>query len=186
MQELPRVIKTDRLILRPFTSDDYLDVFQYASDPEVTRYMDWPTHSSGEVSTKWIQETLDEWDERQSFTWGITTEQSAGRIVGAIGCTKLSFKVSFGYVLAKDHWGKGIASEAAIELVDMLSKIGGVRRIWATCDCDNPASARVLSKSGCTREGILHNWSIRPNLPGAPARDSYVYAKSLETDHGER
>jgi [ribosomal protein S5]-alanine N-acetyltransferase len=180
MQNLPRLIRTDRLIFRPFAPDDYLDVFEYASDPEVTRYMDWPTHASEEVSAAWIEETLAEWDQRQSFTWGVTTEHSSGRIVGAIGCTELSFKVSFGYVLSRAHWGKGIATEAATAVVATLGKVDGVRRIWATCDCENPASARVLSKSGCTLEGTLRNWSIRPNLPGAPVRDSYVYAKSVD------
>jgi len=180
VQNLPKFIETDRLILRPLTLDDSENVFRYASDPDVTRYMDWSTHLSMETSREWIQLTLDQWNDQQEYTWGITFKQNWNNIVGAIGCSEMAFKVSFGYVLDKKHWGKGIATEASKTLVDGLSRIEGVRRIWATCDCENTASANVLSKSGCVREGILHNWLIRPNLPGAPPRDDYVYAKTVD------
>jgi ribosomal-protein-alanine N-acetyltransferase len=142
--------------------------------------MDWPTHQSIETSLEWIQLTLDQWNHKQEYTWGITLKTGGDNIVGAIGCSELTFKVSFGYVLDKEYWGKGIATEAATVLVEKLSTIEGVRRIWATCDCANAASARVLLKSGCIREGILHNWLIRPNLPGAPPRDNYVFAKTVD------
>lgn len=181
VKELPRVIETDRLILRPFTLDDSEGVFEYASDPEVTRFMDWPTHQVIDTSRDWIPFTLDQWDSGEEYTWGITLKVSGANVIGAIGCSELNFKVSFGYVLNKQHWGKGIATEAAKALVDTLVAVEGVRRIWATCDSENAASARVLEKSGCVLEGTLRNWSIRPNLPGRPARDSYVFARTIDT-----
>ena len=180
MKTLPEIIETERLILRPFTLSDCEHVFRYASDPDVTRFMDWPAHTSMETSREWIQLTLDQWQDKTEYTWGITSKQQGDYIVGAIGCSTIAFKVSFGYVLDKAYWGKGIATEAAKTLVDRLSNIEGVKRIWATCDCENTASVNVLSKSGCTREGILHNWLIRPNLPGAPATNNYVYAKTID------
>jgi ribosomal-protein-alanine N-acetyltransferase len=180
VKDLPKIIETDRLVLRPFTLDDSHDVFAYASDPEVTRFMDWPTHQSQDVSKNWIQLTLEQWGRREEYTWGICLKAVGNRIVGAIGCSELNFKVSFGYVLNKQHWGKGIATEASKALVDELSSIEGVRRIWATCDVDNNASAGVLAKSGCILEGTLRNWSIRPNLPGRPVRDSYVFARTVD------
>jgi ribosomal-protein-alanine N-acetyltransferase len=51
-----------------------------------------------------------------------------------------------------------------------------VYRIWATCDTDNVASARVLEKAGLRREGTLHRWSVKPNI-GPEPRDAFVFAK---------
>lgn len=140
--------------------------------------MDWPTHTSKDFTAAWIQQTLDERVASQTLTWGIALKDQPQLLVGSIGCSAIDFKVSFGYVLNRSSWGFGIATEAATELVVRLSDLPQVKRIWAVCDCANTASANVLAKSGCIREGILHQWSVRPNLPGAPARDDYVYAKT--------
>jgi len=177
---LPKLIETDRLVLRLFTSQDAQSIYEYASDPEVTRYMDWPTHQSIHTSEEWIEHSLEGWEQESSYSWGITCRKEPEKVVGSIGCSEMSFKISFGYVLNRSYWGQGIATEASRSLVDLLSQTKGVKRVWATCDCENIASAKVLEKAGCKLEGTLHNWLIRPNLPGAPARDNYVFAKSID------
>ena len=179
MSQLPEHIESDRLVLRPFRADDAQDIFEYASDPDVTRYMDWPTHQTINTAREWINFTLAARASGDEYTWGITTAERPERIMGAIGCRRVDFKVSFGYVLGKPYWGRGYATEAAGAVVDLLSRQSVVQRIWATCDVDNAASANVLKKVGCTLEGTLRKWSIRPNMPGAPPRDSLMFAKIL-------
>jgi RimJ/RimL family protein N-acetyltransferase len=51
-----------------------------------------------------------------------------------------------------------------------------VHRVWATCDVDNPRSARVLEKAGLSREAVLRAWGVRPNVSPEP-RDMFMYAK---------
>ena len=179
MKRPPKFAETNRLILRPFLPTDCHDVFEYASNPEVTRLMDWPTHQTLDTSKEWIEHTLAQWGGELDYAWGIATKQNPHKLIGSVGCTQISYKVSFGYVFNQNYWGQGFATEAATWLVDTLSELDGVRRIWATCDCENTASARVLTKSGCALEGTLKNWLVRPNLPGAPVRDNYVYAKVI-------
>ena len=180
MNPIPSQLSTERLILRRFDENDSSDVFEYTSDVSVTRFMDWPTHTSIHTSKEWITQSLLDWDQGKSYAWGVCFKQNSDRIIGSVGCSKVAFKMSFGYVLNRSYWGLGIATEAATCLVDLLSTVSGVRRIWASCDCENIASAKVLEKSGCTRERRLKNWRIRPNLPGAPTRDSYIYAKTVD------
>lgn len=177
----PEIIETHRLILRPLIPDDAAAVFEYACDPDVTRYMDWPTHRSMKTSLDWIQLTASQWASQEEFTWGVTVKDEGTDVVGAVGCRAIDFQVSFGYVLNRQQWNKGFATEAAKALVETLSRIEGVKRVWATCDVDNHASANVLTKSGCELEGTLRKWAIRPNLPGAPARDSLMYAKIIDS-----
>jgi RimJ/RimL family protein N-acetyltransferase len=68
------------------------------------------------------------------------------------------------------------APEAARAVLEWASTLDGVHRIWATCDVENGASARVLEKIGMAREGLLRRWAVRPNLPATPPRDAYVYS----------
>ena len=75
------------------------------------------------------------------------------------------WQVNLGYVLAREHWGHGYMSEAV-----------NVVTVWAVCDFENIASARVLEKVGMQREGILRRWMILPNRSELP-RDCYCYSK---------
>ena len=76
------------------------------------------------------------------------------------------------YVLHRDYWGRGRAAEAAGLLLQLGFGQLGLSRIWATCDVENRASARVLEKIGMQREGRLRrNLLIRGRW-----RDSYLYA----------
>ena len=51
-----------------------------------------------------------------------------------------------------------------------------VERVWATCDVENPSSARVLAKAGFELEGTLRRWDVHPNL-GEKRRDALCYSR---------
>ena len=67
-------------------------------------------------------------------------------------------------------------TEALQPLVNWVINQPEIYRVWAVCDCENLASARVLEKIGMTREGVLRRWLIHPNLSDVP-RDCLCYAK---------
>ena len=54
--------------------------------------------------------------------------------------------------------------------------VPSIWRVWATCDIENAASARVLEKVGLSREGTLRRWLVRPHLSSDP-RDAFIYAR---------
>lgn len=66
-------------------------------------------------------------------------------------------------ILTQSAWGKGYATEAAKTLVAWLRKQPEIYRIWAICDAEHDASARVLEKSGFVREAVIRNWCRFPN-----------------------
>jgi ribosomal-protein-alanine N-acetyltransferase len=90
MQQLQKLMETERLLLRQLVPADDTAVFQYASNPQVTRYMDWPTHHSVDSSRDWISLTLDQWDRGEEHTWGVTLQSSPEIVIGAIGCSELA------------------------------------------------------------------------------------------------
>jgi RimJ/RimL family protein N-acetyltransferase len=64
----------------------------------------------------------------------------------------------FGYYIARDHWGRGVATEAALAIKMVAIESFGYLKLTAGYHSDNPASGRVLAKLGFTVVGT----SIRP------------------------
>jgi RimJ/RimL family protein N-acetyltransferase len=171
----PEHIKTQRLRMRHPRLSDAPAIFEYASDPEVTRYMDWPTHTSVQTAVDFVQGCLVRLTERTELTWALTVPPE-DRTIGVISCRMHGHSVDFGYALNRDYWRRGLATEATRAIVEWVSNLEDVYRVWATCDVENVASARVLEKAGLSREGVLRCWSIKPNIGPRP-RDAFVYAK---------
>ena len=83
-----------------------------------------------------------------------------------------------GYVLARDAWGRGYATECTKAMIDVARQCG-VTLLYALCHIDHAASWRVLEKCGLTRERVLRQHSEFPNLAPGIAGDVYRYELSL-------
>lgn len=168
-------VSTDRLILRPLANSDLEDIHAYASDPDVTRYMDWPRHQSMDETRAWLTDTLSETSEDNSWVFAL---RQTSEFVGLFSVSPARPDVSLGYLLLKRFWGQGLATEIGRAIVAMLMADDSVARIHATCDVDNAQSIRVLEKMGLRRQEVLTSWLVRPNMAGQPKRDAYLYALS--------
>jgi RimJ/RimL family protein N-acetyltransferase len=99
-----------------------------------------------------------------------------GEVVGIVKAAVLGHRAQVGYVVSKPFWGRGFATSAVRQLVASLEASPRIARIWATCALDNPASARVLEKTGFHREAILKKWVTYP-AQGGVAFDNYSYVR---------
>ena len=97
------------------------------------------------------------------------------RVLGSISLRPHAHMADIGYVLARDEWGKGYMPEAARAVIDRALAVPGVFRVWATCNVENDASARVLEKIGMVREGTLRRYAAHSNLSDEPS-DAFIYA----------
>lgn len=175
----PERIETARLVLtRPSAGDAQAIFDRYAGDPEVTRYVGWPRHRSVDDTRGFIQFTEAEWQRAPAGVYVISS-RTDGALLGSTGLgVETPFRASTGYVLAKDAWGRGYATEALLAMVDLARQLGVVR-LYAVCHPEHGASIRVLDKGGFVREGIWRRHSEFPNLaPGLPA-DVACYAAIL-------
>jgi len=171
----PRTITTERLVLRQPNPADAAARFEYASNLHVARYMDWAVPASvGDVAGR-IEAAASRWESGEEYTWTITVKPEDGA-VGGVACLVRGHAVELGFVLARPYWGHGYATEAARAVLQWAASLDSVFRIWATCDIDNRASARVLEKIGMSREGVLRRWAIRPNLESVVPRDALMYS----------
>jgi len=176
----PDRIETRRLLLRPPHIRDAAPMFErYANDPEVTRYLGWPRHNSVAETEQFIAFSDAEWER-----WPVGPYLILSRETGAIlGGTGLGFetatRASTGYVLARDAWGQGYATEALQAMVDLAPGVG-VQRLHAFVHPDHGASRRVLEKCGFTREALMPRHGAFPNLaPNAPS-DVVFYLRTFD------
>ena len=174
--QLPERLTTSRLILRPPQPTDAESVFEeYATDPEVTRFLPWAPHRSIAETRAFLSRVAEGWESGREYTWGLTLA-GEDRVLGMLAFRPHGFKADMGYVLGRRHWGQGLMAEAAEAIVAAAFVDPELWRVWAVCDVANKASARVLEKVGMTCEGVLHAWILHPNVSAAP-RDALIYAR---------
>ena len=163
----PERFETCRLVLRkPRLADAEAVFIRYASDPKVTRYLGWPRHQSVDDTKAFLRFSDAEWGCWPAGPYLIET-RSGHKLLGGTGLEfETASRAVTGYVLARDAWGNGYATEALTAILEIAEGLGVVR-LFALCHPDHPASARVLEKCGFRLEQRLEQFAEFPNLnPG--------------------
>ncbi len=152
---IPR-LETERLLLRKIEQSDYKGVFEYASNPEVTKYLLWSPHENIYFTKAYLKEVQKHYKKQNFFDWGITLK-GQNKVIGTCGFSSFNIQNNtgeIGYVLGSEYWGRGIATEAAAAVIDFGFKVLRLHRIEAKLMTENSASKRVLEKCGMQAEGI--------------------------------
>jgi RimJ/RimL family protein N-acetyltransferase len=170
-------VETARLVLRPPASGDAEEIFaRYANDPEVTRYLGWPRHQYIEQTKEFLTISAAEWERWPAGPY-LIERRADGKLLGSTG---LSFQspadAITGYVLARDAWGVGYATEALTAVAGVARDLG-VRRLVASCHPDHRASIHVLEKCGFVLEERLTESMEFPNLGSGRREDCLRYAR---------
>ncbi len=152
-----KILETERLLLRPFSVDDAEAVYNnWASDPEVTKYLSWPTHTSIEVTRNVRFLDAENYEKPDHYNWAIVLKE-LGEPIGALsGYVEEDVDaVHLGYCIGKPWWRQGITSEAVREILRFFFEEVEVQRVSAFHDPENAASGAVMRKCGMTYEGTL-------------------------------
>jgi ribosomal-protein-alanine N-acetyltransferase len=174
MLQPPDRIEGQKVRIRRSTPADAGAVYLAAADPEVMRYLDWPAHK-GEIDARdFLDGCAARWEAGSEYHYMIE-EVSSNASVGCIGYRVAQHAADFGYFVARAHWGKGLATQAAALLLTWLKAQPEILRVWATVDVENVRSIAVLVRSGLQREGVLRMAKYRPNI-GGPPRDTAVFS----------
>ena len=165
---------TARLCLRPIRTEDAAAIFDaYAQDAEVSRYLSWRPHVSLGETQDYVAAVTGRRDQRVY----VLTSREDGAVIGSFDLRHPApGRLSFGYVLARAQWGRGLMTEGLDKVAGWALTQPGIWRIGSCADIDNRASMRVMEKAGLHREGVLRRWAIQPNLGPAP-RDFVAFAK---------
>ena len=156
-------IETERLILRRFHLDDAQAMFQnWASDPEVTRFLTWPTHESVEISSMVLADWTSHYGEDHYYQWAIELK-GLGQPIGSVAAFNLNEQVSraeVGYCIGRPWWHQGIMTEALDAIISYLIDDVGLIRVEAYHDVRNPHSGDVMRKCGMQYEGTQRSAGI--------------------------
>ena len=146
-------IMTDRLLLRRWRDDDVAPFAAMCADPEVMRYI-----GSGATRTRaQVQASIEAYErgwEENGFGLFVVERLEDGRFLGVTGLSEPTFlpeimpAVEIGWRFARQSWGNGYASEAALAALDFgLVKLG-IPEIVSIHQVDNHASGRIMQKLG--------------------------------------
>ena len=151
------VLETARLRLRPMQRKDARDIYAYASDPEVARYVLWEPHRSLADTRAYIRFVRSQYRRGLPSSWAVQ-DRASGCVIGSIGFmwySESSQTAELGYSFSRSFWNRGIATEALHAVIDSAFSVLPLNRLEAQHDLRNPASGRVMAHCGMRQEGIL-------------------------------
>lgn len=151
------VLETARLVLRPVRRRDAPDIFSYASDPEVSRFVLWEPHRSLSETRSYIRYVRALYHRGMPSSWAVVLRET-GRVVGTIGFmwySDVNASAEVGYSFSREVWNRGYATEALQAVISSAFASLPLNRLEAQHDVRNPASGRVMEKCGMKREGTL-------------------------------
>jgi RimJ/RimL family protein N-acetyltransferase len=152
------MIRTERLLLRRARADD-LDAFHaILSDRVAMRYWSTPPHAMLEETREWLDRTINA-PADASDDYVIELD---GRVIGKAGCWRLP---EIGYILHRDHWGKGYAREAMAAVTAHIFATRDIARLVADVDPRNQASLGLLARLGFSEIGRAKGtWQVGDEL----------------------
>lgn len=180
-----KTLTTARLTLRPFSFADAPAMFaNWASDPEVTRYLTWPTHTDVSVSQAVLADWVPRYADLTWYQWAIVP-QDVGEPIGSIAIVRMDEDVQsvhVGYCIGRRWWRMGYTSEALAELLRFFFEEVGALRVDSRHDPRNPGSGAVMLRCGMTLEGTMrqadrNNQGICDYMEYGILRDEYFAMK---------
>lgn len=147
-------LKTPRLLLRPWREEDLPAHAAMNADPRVMEHFPFvPTRQESDDRVSRLREHFD----RHGFGMWAVEAPGVDEFVGTVGIIEVSFEAHFtpcieiGWRLARKHWGKGYATEAAESAIEFGFETVGLNEIVAFTVPANVRSRRVMQRLGMTR-----------------------------------
>ena len=151
-------LETERLRLRAMRVCDSEDMFDYARNPEVTRYLLWSPHRDISHTRAYLEYLAGRYRIGAHYEWAVIHKES-GKMIGTCGFARIDCAHNcgeLGYVLHPDYHNQGLMTEAATRVMRFGFQVLGLHRIEARYMKENTASRRVMDKLGLKFEGIAY------------------------------
>ena len=155
-----RTIETERLILRQVRPGDWEYAYKnWCSDPEVTRFLQWPAHQDADETEEIFEGWMERYDEGDYYNWLIELKELHEPIgnISVVNQDQRAKRANIGYCQGREWWHKGIMSEALAAVISYLFHEGYLR-IDSRHNVNNPHSGDVMKKCGMTYEGTFRGY----------------------------
>ena len=150
----------ERTVLRELDNADATDLFAFRSDPEVQRYNSAPMQNLAEASAL-IDDLRAEYAAHHGVHWAVTVRGDSHvlGLMGLVAWEKHHSRAEIGYDLRRDHWGRGLATDAVRAILTFGFTRLNLQRVEAQTIVDNHASVRLLRRLGFHLEGVRREYS---------------------------
>jgi len=151
------ILKTQRLILRPFCLSDADEVQRQAGNPKVAATTATIPHPYPDgAAEEWISKHSEWFEKRLAVDWAIELQETK-KLIGCIslGINKIHNRAELGYWIGEENWGQGFCSEAANAAIHYAFKSLELNKITSRHMSENPSSGKVMIKAGMEKEGYL-------------------------------
>ena len=168
-------LETDRLILRPFEENDAIAIFNnWASDPEVTKYLTWNHHSDIKQTNEILSIWLKQYEKPERINFGIVLKET-NELIGGIDVVGYIEGVPvIGYCISRKHWNNGYTTEAFKKVIEFLFSLDH-KIIRVDAMVDNIASNKVILKCGGKYVNTYEEFT--PNKNRTDKINSYIIEK---------
>lgn len=143
-------LTTPRLLLRPMRADDADALLGIFGDPQVMAAFDVAPFDRAQMDA-WVRRNLDHQERHGHGLYAVILRET-GRLVGDCGLEYLdegdAREAELGYDFRRDHWGRGLATEAATAVRDHAFGPLGLPRLISLIRAGNAPSRRVAEKIG--------------------------------------
>ncbi|MBK0392324.1 GNAT family N-acetyltransferase [Ramlibacter algicola] len=158
----PRVVETERLVLRQFSPADHADYSRFCADPDVMRYVGTGQANPPEITWRSMAGMLGHWAMRGYGIWAVQLRD--GPLVGHTGFIDVPGWPGFelAWLLGREHWGQGYAREAATAALRVAHDALQRDRVISMIRPPNAPSIKLAKAMGAVQEGEVE-------MLGAPA-----------------
>lgn len=157
------ILKSNRLILRPFRLSDASAVARMAGDYDLYRTtLNLPHPYHEEHAIVWIEQHETHLHEHGFYTWAIERIETS-ELVGCIslGQNLKQHTAEIGYWIGKSFWNKGFCTEASKCAIDFAFKALATNKVYGRFFAVNPASGKIMEKSGMHFEGLIKEFILK-------------------------
>ena len=142
-------IKTDRLLLRRYQSEDANVLFEiFGSDPQMFEYSGWNPYQTCAMAMETVESFIKSYDDPHFYGWGIVHK---GKLIGTIGAYDYDAdrsRIEIGMSIERASWGQGFATEAVSVVLHYLTEHEKIKTVRAWCASDNIGSRKAMEKAG--------------------------------------
>lgn len=151
--------ETERLLVRRWEEKDCNDLYEYAKEKEVTKFLTFEPYSDLSVAVERIEKLRAEYlVEEVNGDFAIELKEE-NKVIGSITIAKYKEKnegeLEIGYLLSLNYQGKGYMTEALKGMFKYIKLNKIAKRIYLRHDTENVKSGNVMKRAGMTFEGIL-------------------------------
>lgn len=157
------IIKTNKLILRPFKLSDSKKVQELAGDYKIAETtLNIPHPYLDGMAEAWISTHRNSFESGKGITYAIVNKDN-DELIGAIGLMINSThrKAELGYWIGAPYWGNGYCTEASRAIIKFGFENLNLNKIYARALVSNTASWTVMEKAGMIYEGTLRQEVIK-------------------------